>query len=393
MHLARRCVDLRNQVLVQRWRRPQELARLAVQGVDDAGLTRNARYDLVRLAPVECRVDPLHCRRVRPHARVHQQAFEDVVHVPVVPGQVLVVPGDLSRFLIEGQGRVGIQHIAARRSPDPFQGRGRYRCAPVDQAQGGIVAAASPGADVTAVFPGQVAPTVAARLFRADDGVPAPDLRAGVWVVGSDIAGGGTVGRRTGAAADHLAAHDHGPGGEISVHRHLPEETAVAGVECDQVRFVLGEVEYPVLVDRDVAHTRLAGGHGFAAVFPDEVSGSRIERLDDIPWVSQEHGAVVDQGRGFLFARFHGPGPGQGQTGHVFPADLIERTESPGVPGAPVHQPVAGVRVAQFRRRDGHEPVHRSPREGMQLDFLQVRVAERAHVGYQRNKFFALNAW
>ena len=53
LDLARRAVDVLDDVLHDRRPRPQELARLAIERVDDAGLAGNARHHLAPLAGLQ----------------------------------------------------------------------------------------------------------------------------------------------------------------------------------------------------------------------------------------------------------------------------------------------------------------------------------------------------
>ena len=69
------------------------------------GMPVITRRSSPRLQP---RVDPGDGGRVRPHCGVDQQALEGVVEVPTVV-QVLVVPGDLPRVGVEGEGGVVVQ--------------------------------------------------------------------------------------------------------------------------------------------------------------------------------------------------------------------------------------------------------------------------------------------
>ena len=61
---------------------PEELARLPVQGVDHAGLARNAGDHPTLLARVQPRVDPAHRGRIRPHRGVDEQALQRSANTP-----------------------------------------------------------------------------------------------------------------------------------------------------------------------------------------------------------------------------------------------------------------------------------------------------------------------
>ena len=89
-HRAGGAVDFADHLLRDGGRRPQELARFAVEGVDDTGLARHAGDDLADLAGLDARVDPAHGVGVRRDGGVDEHPLERVVEVPVVV-QVLIV--------------------------------------------------------------------------------------------------------------------------------------------------------------------------------------------------------------------------------------------------------------------------------------------------------------
>ena len=95
------------------------------------------------------------------------------------------------------------------------------------------------------------------------------------------------------------------------------------------------------------------------AIFPDQVSGRRVQRLNDAARVRQVHDAVVHEWRRLLRTRIvHRPGPGELKLLDVLPVDLIERAVAPRVVGASPVQPVAGRRVAQHGFGDRAELPH-----------------------------------
>jgi hypothetical protein len=96
------------------------------------------------------------------------------------------------------------------------------------------------------------------------------------------------------------------------------------------------------------ASLRGRGPVGFRTIFPDQIAGGPVERLDDSPRARQVHDAVVNERRRFLRARIvHGPRPCELKLPGVLPVDLIQRTVAPGVVGPPPVQPVARGGVAQ----------------------------------------------
>ena len=84
-HHARDPVDIEDDVLRHRRRRPEELPRRPVQRVHDAGLARDPGHDLAFLAGNQIGVQPPYRVRVRRDDGVHEQPFERVVQVPSDP--------------------------------------------------------------------------------------------------------------------------------------------------------------------------------------------------------------------------------------------------------------------------------------------------------------------
>src|SRR5688572_28089951 len=107
---ARLHVDIRNHELrsVNReWRCPQELAVAAVENEDSTGLA-NRHDDVTLLSSRHRRVDPLHEARIGIEPRSKQSPFMRVVRIPVVAGQMLVIPRELAGVRIQGDSRVAI---------------------------------------------------------------------------------------------------------------------------------------------------------------------------------------------------------------------------------------------------------------------------------------------
>ena len=238
--------------------------------------------------------------------------------------------------------------------------------APVDEVELGVVAAHHPRRGVPPGGAGQAAPGVAAELVRGGRGVDAPQLLAGVDVVGADEAPAGARARRVAArAVDDLAVHD----GRPRRLRHplavvgplgLPHELAGAGVEGDDEGVVGGEEDL-VAVDRDVAVAVAGAGDvgdvlgQVAAVLPQEVAGGRIEGLHDVLDVGEEHHPVVDDRLDLLIAELHGARPDEPQLGHVAGVDLVEGAVAPQRVAVAEADPVLGRGLAQHRVGDGHE--------------------------------------
>ena len=74
-----------------------------------------------------------------------------------------------------------------------------------------------------------------------------------------------------------------------------------------------------------------------AAVFPDQLTCSRIHCLYDVPRIRQVHEATINQRHGLLQARRHSSAPDHAQRADIFPVDLVERTVPPTIQRAPPH--------------------------------------------------------
>ena len=171
---------------MQRFPRPEEFARVPVERVDNTRLAGNARYHAPELPGRDSGTDPRHLVGVRRHRHVNQVAFENVVQVPVVARQVLVVPDQVAGRRIGRQGAVGVQHIAPPGTAQLLQRRRRRRGAPVQEPEHRVVARhVAPGADMPAPLVGQVAPTVVSRFAGPRDGPSMPPLAAGFRVASS----------------------------------------------------------------------------------------------------------------------------------------------------------------------------------------------------------------
>ena len=200
------------------------------------------------------------------------------------------------------------------------------------------------------------------------DGVDAPQLGAGLDVVAGDEAAAGLGIAAAGHALDHLAVDDEraagiapalGPvGGGV-----IPHDLAGLGVERDDMG-VRGGDDQLVVVDRHVALGQVVAALGeqlrrqVALVFPDQVAGGGIERLDLVGVVEDEQHAVMHDRRRLGGAGGHRPRPGRLQVLDVVLVDLVERAVAPAVIGAPPHQPVRRRRIAQHRvgdRRHGRD--------------------------------------
>ena len=174
VHLAA-ALDGGDDVLVQRFPGPEKFAGFPVERIDDTRLAGNTRHHAPELAGREAGIDPRHFGGVRRHGHVDQVAFEDMVQVPVVARQVLVVPDRVAGGRIRRQGAVGIQHIVPLGAAQPLQRRLRYRGAPVQEPEFRIVARhVAPASYMPAQLVGQVVPAFVSRFAGSRDGPPTP---------------------------------------------------------------------------------------------------------------------------------------------------------------------------------------------------------------------------
>ncbi len=204
-------VDALQHVLAYGRPRPEELAGLAVQRVDDAGLAGGAGQHLAHFARFQLRIDPGHGALVRRDLGVDQEPLEGVVEVPVVV-DVLVVPDDLAGVHVEGHRGRHVEVVLVVPRELILGRRGGDRGAVVDQAELRVVAGRVPGPDRDPLLARGVSPGLAARLVGQGDGVGAPQLLAGEGVIGHDHAGVGAAGHCAGPAGNHLAVGDDRPG-------------------------------------------------------------------------------------------------------------------------------------------------------------------------------------
>ena len=242
-HHAGGAVDVADHILRDGRIGPQELAGLAVEGVDDAGLARNAGHHFAHFTGLESRVDPAHRARVGRHRRVEQDPLERMVEIPVVV-QVLVVPGDLAGVGVERERRVVVEVGLVGAAEHELRCGRTHGRADVHQVQLRVVARHHPGPDVRALFVRHVAPGLVPRFAGCGYQWPAPQLRAARRVVRHDEAGVRAAGRQAAAPRHDLAARDDRTGGLVGrVLRvvddlRLPGQAARRGVH--RVRVAVG---------------------------------------------------------------------------------------------------------------------------------------------------------
>ena len=143
--------------------------------------------------------------------------------------------------------------------------------------------------------------------------------------------------------------HDGGIPADFTRPRIETNYVCIIGIEDDEI-----------LVNGQAAHlcagpTRIIE---FSSILPDEVSGARIERLYDVPWICEIHHAVMDQWRGLRTTGFNTPGPSETDVCNVGPINLVERTVTPSIERSAPVKPITWIRILQsgigdrcYRRR------------------------------------------
>ena len=230
---------------------------------------------------------------------------------------------------------------------------------PVDETRLGVVAPRDPRIGPRAPNQRQVAPGVAGRVSGAGDGRGAPQLGAGLRIVSGDEADVVLVPLAPGHPGHDLAVHDNRAAGvpvaQVAVgHLMLPDQLTRPRVEGNQLRSARARVDL-VVVDGDAA-PRHAGAaidgqvlilrDGLPPrVFPDQISGGRVQRLRAAPARNVHHAGAHE--RGYLVgARLHSPGPDVLQVAHVLPVDLVEGAVALIIQRPAPVDPVAVVRAS-----------------------------------------------
>ena len=177
---------------------------------------------------------------------------------------------------------------------------------------------------------------VAAGLAFPRNRAETPYPLAGARIVGADIALR-TIAPATRHARQNLAVdHDHAAGraanaGLVVDDIVLPDFFAGARVQAidHAVRRVDEEIVAPETEAAGFFGRRAGAGRAWRrtdAVFPDQVAGLGVQRLDGVVGIAQEHDPVMDQGRRFVGAALvHRPHPLQLQVANIAVVDLLER--------------------------------------------------------------------
>ncbi len=331
--------------------RPEKLAAVAVVDPQAAAFA-DRDDDVALLASRDVRVDPLDESRVGVERRPDQRLLMVDVHVPVVTGQVLVVPDELARAGTQRHRRVAVEvgrrRARNRRVVAAVTGRARVRHrighAPIQQIPGGVVRAGQAPGRGAALARGRPRPRLCSRLAFPGRRVKAPDLLAGERVVGRDVAV--LAGRVARASRNDLAVDDDGSRGvRLGRDGRLPPHLAGRRVESDDgarlaARAGRGVVDH-VRIDGERLDPRRRGAvHG--DVLPEALAGRGVERPHGAAGVraaghGQIHHAAIDDRNDLDDAVGQRSGPGFAQPLHVRPVDLIERAEPLRVVRATVH--------------------------------------------------------
>ena len=113
------------------------------------------------------------------------------------------------------------------------------------------------------------------------------------------------AGHLAGTARDDYAVHDDRTAGildeQVAAAVALPHPAACTSVQPDDEIVPGGENDF-VAIQRDgalalpVDRWELFPRRQWVAVFPEQVAGAGIDRLDDVPRIAQIHDSVVDNG-------------------------------------------------------------------------------------------------
>ena len=166
----------------------------------------------------------------------------------------------------------------------------------------------------------------------------------------------------------------------------VPDQAAGAGVDSDEM-LIDGQMEDLVVKDRQaacVAVPLIAGQ--VPPILPDEVTGARVQGLDDVPGIGQVHHAIVHQRRSVLTPALHGTGPGQAQLADIALVDLIQRAVGPRGVRTSRHQPLARWWIPKHLLGDGDEILDLTLGEMLERHRPHVFSAQRAHEGHERGK-------
>ena len=189
----------------------------------------------------------------------------------------------------------------------------------------------------------------------ARHGEEAPRLVSRLGIVGGDIAAHAVFGAAV--ADEHLAGRGAGRAGDgvvaltVDEGVHFPHLLAGGGIQRDQPAVQRADVNAP-LVNGDAAVHHVAAGAAaplwghFGVVRPHFLASERIDGMHPAPSAGEEHDAVHDDGGGLEGAAgAHVAVPGEAQFADGVAIDGREWREAAFFVGAPVGEPVAGLRI------------------------------------------------
>ena len=315
---------------------------------------------------------------------------------------MLEVPADVSGLGVQGQRRVGVQGraLGAALGAGPRLGLGG---GPIDEIRLGVVAPRDPGVGSRAPGQRQIAPGVAAGVSGACDGRGAPQLGAGLRIVGGDEADVVLVPLAPRDPGDDPSLHDDRAAGvpiaEVAVgDPMLPDELARPRVEGNQLRAARAGEDL-VVVNGNAAprHARPAvdrkalvrDARHSARMLPQEVPGGRMQRLHAAA-AGHVHHAVAHERGHLVRARLRRPGPDELEAADIVPVDLVERAVALTVQRPAPVDPVAVVRGKELLGRDRLEVGDlrlrdRSQRTGQQRRDDQAVLPESASTLHGRD--------
>ena len=281
----------------------------------------------------------------------HQALPEPGIVVPVVVGDLLVVPLELTVVRIERQDGRCVE-IVAGACIAPVIVRRRVGRAPVDKVQCWVIGARHPAAAAPEL------PRVAApALLIVLDRVELPRLLAVRDLQGEDLALDGQFAR--GLAQDDLVPDDQGRPGEVAAallgveHRDRPQLLARLHVEGDDAA-VEGAEDHLAVPDGDAAvvgleEERVDDRVELREVVPDLPPGGAVEREHAVVRAAVVEHPVHDDGRRLepLNDRARLVHPRHAQVLDVRLIDLPQGAEPVSVVRPVVHRPVVRLDVQE----------------------------------------------
>jgi len=88
---------------------------------------------------------------------------------------------------------------------------------------------------------------------------------------------------------------------------------------------------------------------------PQQIARRRVQRLDPVAGIRQEHHAIVNQRSPLLRSFGHAARPNQLEIRDVAAVDLVERAVAPAIQRAPPHQPIRRIGLREHLAGDGRD--------------------------------------